>query len=200
MKLSFIKLLVLITGLTGLGLPAQTPAAAAPEDPAHQELRAIKEAMVTAFNHKDMESFMKHVHPNVVATWQNAEVARHPDGIKAFWKKMGEGESKVVESTQVTVNVDELTSLYGDAGIAFGSLEEEFKFADGKEFKLANRWTATFVKQDGHWLLAAVHVSANLFDNPILSLAVRQTALWVGLGALVLGGTLGWFLARRRRP
>ncbi len=91
MKLTFIKLLVLITGLTGLTLPAQTPAAMTSEDPAHQELRAIKDAMVTAFNHKDVESFMKHVHPNVVVTWQNAEVARHPDGIKAFLGKDGRG-------------------------------------------------------------------------------------------------------------
>ena len=199
MKRMFLKLLVTLVWLTStIGIvSAQTPAAPVAEDPAHQELRAIKDAMVNAFNQKDTDAFMKHVHPNVVVTWQNAEVARHPEGIKAFWKKMGEGDSKVVESTKATVNVDELTSLYGDTGVAFGSLDQDFKFTDGKEFKLPNRWTATFVKQDGHWLLAAFHVSANVFENPMLSLVLRKTASWVGGISLVLGLALGWFVARR---
>lgn len=201
MKLTFLKLLVVLWGLTLAVVHAQTPPAPAPdpEHPAHQELRAIKDAMVNAFNQKDTGAFMKHVHPNVVVTWQNGEVARHPEGIKAFWKKMGEGDSKMVESTQAAVTVDELTSLYGDTGVAFGSLDQDFKFTDGREFKLPNRWTATFVRQEGQWLLAAFHVSGNLFDNPVLGLAIRKTASWVGGGSLLLGLVLGWIAGRRRK-
>ena len=73
-----------------LGLPPAR--AAAPEDPEHAELRAIKDALVNAFNQRDYDGFLRHVHPNIVATWQNAEVARRPDGIRAFMKKMTEGE------------------------------------------------------------------------------------------------------------
>lgn len=178
---------------------SQSVAAAVPEDPAHLELRAIKDGLVTAFNQRDYDGFMKFLHPNVVATWQNAEVARRHEGIKAFMKKMSEGDTKQVESVQARVEVDELTSLYADTGVAFGSLEQDFKFTDGKEITLKSRWTATFIRENGHWLLAAIHVSANVFDNPVLSRIVRQTALWTGIGALVCGGVIGWLIGRRRK-
>ena len=169
------------------------------EDPAHQELRAIKESLVTAFNKRDYDAFMHHLHTNVVATWQNAEVARGHEGIRAFMRKMSEGESKQVESVQAKVEVDELASLYKDTAVAFGSVEQDFKFFDGRDIDLKSRWTATFIKADGRWQVAAVHVSANVFDNPILGLAIRKTALWAGAAAVVVGGLAGWFAGRRRK-
>jgi uncharacterized protein (TIGR02246 family) len=194
-RLIFPALLFLISLPTGAR--AQTPAD--PKDPAHQELRDIKDSLVKAFNQRDYEGFMRHLHPNVVATWQNAEVARGHAGIQAFMKKMSEGETKEVESVTAKVEVDELASLYQNSAVAFGSLEQDFKFVDGLDIMLRSRWTATFLKEDGHWLLAAVHVSANVFDNPVLSLAVRKTAIWTGLGAVLLGGVGGWLLGRRRK-
>jgi len=182
---------------------ANAPAAtvATPEDPAHQELRGIKDDLVTAFNKRDYDGFLRHLHPNIVATWQNSEVARHPDGIKAFMKKMSEGDTKKVESVQATTQVDELTSLYNDknTGVAFGSVDQDFKFFDGRQFRLTSRWTATFIKENGQWLLAAVHVSGNVFDNPVLELAVKKTALWAGLCAGAVGLLVGFLIARFRK-
>jgi ketosteroid isomerase-like protein len=192
-------LVAVVLSLGFLRAGAQAAPVATPEDPAHQELRAIRDALVTAFNNRDYDGFLRHLHPNVVATWQNAEVARRHDGIKAFMKKMSEGESKQVESAQAKVEVDELASLYQNSCVAFGSLAQDFKFFDGREIPLKSRWTATFIKEDGRWLLAAIHISANIFDNPILGLAVRKTALWTGVGAVVLGGLGGWLIGRRRR-
>ncbi len=190
-------LALLFTGFFAL-LPAR---AAAPEDAEHAELRAIKDALVTAFNERDEAGFLRHVHPNIVATWQNAEVSRHPDGIRGYMKKMGEGETKKVQSVQAKVDVDELAGLYGEmkTAIAFGNLEQDFKFTDGQEIVLKSRYTATFIKEEGRWLLAALQVSANVFDNPVLSSAVRKTAVWSGGGALAVGGVVGWFVGRRRR-
>ena len=79
-------------------------------------------------------------------------------------------------------------------------LEQDFKFFDGREISLKSRWTVTFIKEGGRWQLAAIHASANVFDNPILGLAVRKTALWTGGGAVVLGGLAGWLIGRRRKP
>lgn len=192
-------LALLFTGFLVALIPAR---AAAPEDAEHAELRAIKDALVTAFNERDEAGFVRHVHPNIVATWQNAEVSRHPDGIRAYMKKMSEGKTKKVQSVQTKVEVDEVASLYGEmkTAVAFGNLEQDFKFTDGKEIVLKSRYTATFIKEEGRWLLAAIHVSANVFDNPVLSSAVRQTAMWSGFGALAVGGVVGWIVGRRRRP
>jgi uncharacterized protein (TIGR02246 family) len=182
--------------------PAESPpGAAATEDPAHQELRTVRDAMVKAFNERDYDGFLRHMHPNVVATWQNAEVARHPDGIKAYMKKMSEGDTKVVESVTAELKVDELATLYNDrnTAVAAGSVDQNFKLTGGKELALTSRWTATFVKENGQWLLAAFHVSGDIFNNPVLNLAVRKTSQWVGIGAAVIGLAAGWMLGRMRR-
>jgi len=176
-------------------------AAAAPEDPAHQELRAVRDAMVKAFNERDYDGFLRHLHPDIVATWQNGEVVRHPEGLKAFMKKMSEGDTKVVESVQADLKVDELASLYSDkkTAVAFGSVDQNFKLANGKDLQLTSRWTATFVREDGRWLLAAFHVSANVFDNPVLGMAIKKTAMAVGVGSAAIGLIAGWMVGKTRK-
>ena len=70
-------------------------------------------------------------------------------------------------------------------------------------FELENRWTATLVKEDGAWKIAAYHVSGNIADNPLLSIA-KQSVYWVGGLCLAIGvvvGSLGTvFLRRRGQP
>ena len=176
----------------------------APEDPAHNELRALRDGVLDAFNKKDLDRLLSHVHPNVVVTWQNGEVSRGRDGIRAYYKKMMEGPDRVVDSVTAKAEVDELTILYDPRhGLAFGSLGEDFKLSNGTAFHLPNRWTATLVKEDGRWLIAGLHVSANVFDNPVQQLIVRRVMWWTGAVGLLVGVALGAVLTvllRRRRP
>jgi ketosteroid isomerase-like protein len=187
-------------------LSGQEPKPVAPEDPVHNELRALRDSVLEAFNKNDLDKLLTYVHKNVVATWQNGEVSRGHQGIRDYYNRMMVGEKRVVDSVQAQVQVDELTILYGKTnGIAFGHMDEDFKLRDGRDFLLPNRWTAAVVKEDGKWLISAFHVSANIFDNPVLHIAIRRTAVWTGLLALLAGVLLGLItvsLVRRmrRRP
>ena len=110
------------------------------------------------------------------------------------------GPNKIVDSFNCTLKVDELTILYGDnMGICYGSSDEHFKLTTGKELEVKGRWTATLVKDDGHWLVASLHASTNLFDNVMLDFA-KKAAKIVGVIGLILGLVAGWFLGRRRKP
>ncbi len=209
MKRSIAALLLL--SLVSLPLsaeePAQTPAPATAETPApappsdeatHNELRALRDGLLDAINKGDVERQLTYFHPNAVVTWHNAEVSRGRDGIQKYMSRMLEGPEKVVESFSADVNVDELTILYGgDTGISFGSAVEHFKMANGRTLDLPARWSATLVKEDGKWLIASLHASDNLFDNPLLGMA-RRMVWMVGVGALVVGLALGFLLGRRR--
>jgi uncharacterized protein (TIGR02246 family) len=207
MKRSIAALLLL--SLVSLPLlaqePAQTPAEApvpAPAPPSdeatHNELRALRDGLLDAINKGDVERQLTYFHPNAVVTWHNAEVSRGREGIHKYMSRMLEGPDKVVESFSADVNVDELTILYGgDTGISFGSAVEHFKMANGRSLDLPARWSATLVKEDGKWLIASLHASDNLFDNPLLGMARRM--VWMaGVGALVVGLALGFLLGRRR--
>jgi hypothetical protein len=110
------------------------------------------------------------------------------------------GPNRLVESFHCDVKVDELTVLHGgNTGICFGSTDEHFKLVGGKNLNVKGRWSATLVKQNGHWLVANLHASTNLFDNVLLDLAKK--GIWLaGIVCVVPGIFLGWLLGRRRKP
>jgi uncharacterized protein (TIGR02246 family) len=179
---------------------SQTPEQAPASDEAtHDELRALRDGLLDAISKGDIERELTFFHPNAVITWHNAEVSRGRDGIRKYMSRMLEGPDKAVESFKADVNVDELTALYGgDTGISFGSAVEHFAMTSGRTFDLSARWSATLVKHDGRWLIASLHASDNLFDNPLLNMA-RRMAWWAGGIALLVGLGLGFVLGRRRR-
>jgi uncharacterized protein (TIGR02246 family) len=187
----------------GPGQPPSETEPAVQEDAAHEELRELRRRLVEAVNTNDMEKLMALLDDDVVVTFMNNEVARGPQGVKAYYDRMMTGEDRVVETFATEATVDELTHLYGDTGVAFGSSQDRFRLTDGRDFQTATRWTATLVRADGDWKVAAFHASANMFDNPVLAIAIRRTAAWVGgiagvLG-LAIGFGLGWVVKRRTR-
>lgn len=177
----------------------------AEEESIHEELRAVRDALLEAVNAGDVDRTLSFLHENVVVTWQNAEVSRGHEGVRAYYDRMMTGPERIVREFSTAVTVDELTILYGgDAGIAFGSSEDTFVLTDGTAFTLPGRWSATLVKEDGRWVIADFHASTNLFDNPVLNLA-RRAIYWVGGVVFVIGAALGAIavlVARRmrRRP
>lgn len=168
------------------------------EDPAHNELRALRDGLLDAMNKGDVERELTYLHPDVVITWHDATVSRGRDGVREYLNRMLTGPDKVVESYGADIEVDELTILYGgDTGVSYGSAVEHFKLTNGKTFNLPARWSATLVRDGDRWLIANLHASDDLFDNPLLAMA-RRAAYWAGGIALLVGLAAGFFFGRRR--
>lgn len=174
---------------------AAQPVSAQGEDPAHDELRAVRAEMIEAINKKDLDAMIEHVHPNVVVTWQNNEVCRGRDGLREFYEKMGQDAFR---SYKVEPEPDELTILYGgDTGISFGKSVGVYELF-GEELEFHNRWTATLIKEDGKWLLAGYHVSLNALDNPIID-AAKASLYFAAVVGIVIGLAFGFFIFRKRK-
>jgi len=185
-------LLILIAGLA-LGLTR--PSLLAAEDPAHQELRALRTQVIEAITKGDNDTVMQHVHPDVVVTWQNAEVVRGVQGLRDFFNRMAKDTFR---GYKVPPTPDDLTILHGgDTGVSFGYVVAEYDLL-GKKLEFKSRWTATLVKENGRWLLASYHISLNALDNPILG-AAKKSLLWGGAGAGVLGLVIGVLIGRRKK-
>jgi ketosteroid isomerase-like protein len=180
-------------------LPVSSQAPPAKDEAVHNELRALRDGLIDAMNKGDIERELAFMHPNVVVTWHNAEVSRGRDGVRAYLTRMLSGPNRIVSSYSATVDVDELTIIYGgSAGISFGGATEHFKLNDGRALDLPARWSATLVKDGDKWLIASLHASDNLFDNPLLSIA-KRTAYWAGGVALLVGLIAGFAVGRRRK-
>jgi uncharacterized protein (TIGR02246 family) len=173
-----------------------------PEDPTHEELRTLRREMVDAVNKNDIDALLTHLDKDVVVTWMDGEVSRGPQGVKEYIEKMTKGENRKVNSYKTEAEVDELTHLYGDTGVATGHSRDQFVLTDGRDFAVDTRWTATLVKKDGKWKVASFHASTDMFDNPVLHIAVQRTAMWAGgiaaVAGLVIGFVVAWFLRRRK--
>ena len=167
----------------------------AAEDPAHNELRALRTEVVDAITKGDFDRVLRHVHTNVVVTWQNNEVCRGHQGLRAFFDKTGK---QTFQGYKVPPTPDELTILHGgNTGISFGETIAQYTLL-GKRLELKSRWTATVVKENGRWLLAGYHLSMNVLDNPILN-AATHSLYWIAGGTLLAGLGVGWLLGKRRR-
>ena len=155
------------------------------EDPAHEELRELRDAMLAAVRGNDLPGVLSHMHPNAVVVWMDGEVSRGHAQIEAYYNRMMCGDKRIVESFSLDdFQVDELTILYGeDTGVAYGTAESHFALTSGEDFVIQGAWSATLVKEDGKWLLASFHSSAGLFDNPLLKMATRWLFWGCGLAA-----------------
>ncbi len=181
--------------LAGLLLGFLAPSLSAAEDLAHNELRALRTQVIEAITKGDNEAVMQHVHPNVVVTWQNAEVCRGVQGLRDFFNKMAKDTFR---GYKVPPTPDDLTILHGgDTGVSYGHVVAEYNLL-GKTLEFRSRWTATIVKENGRWLLASYHISLNALDNPILA-AAKGSLIWIGVGGAVVGLLIGVLLARRRQ-
>jgi ketosteroid isomerase-like protein len=192
---------VLLTLALSSRVPAQAPVANAADDPAHAELRQLRETLVEAIRKGDLDSILGSLDEDVVVTWQDGTATRKPQGVRDYYERMTKGPDRVVERVEIDPKVDELTHIYGDTGVAAGSSRDLFVLTDGRELTFDTRWTATVVKKQGQWKLASFHVSTNAFDNPVLKLAISKVLTWsLGIGvpvAVVIGIFIGRWWARR---
>lgn len=188
-----------------LGFVAAAAAAQAPPSPdaLHDEIRKLRDDVIAAIGRNDFEAIRPHLHPKVVFTPLNGEVCRGPEEIRAYFDRMMTGPDAIVKSVRLEMEVDRLTDLYGGTGLAFGSSNDHFTLGNGMDFPVRTRWTCALVRENGRWLIAAFHSSANVFDNPILERQKQGAMLQGGgfglLAGILAGMLLGRALARRRK-
>jgi uncharacterized protein (TIGR02246 family) len=192
--------------LTFLAAPVQAQDAApggAPPDveATHNALRALKQDMEDALNKQDVDRLLTHLHPDVVFTTMNNDVRVGKESIRAYYDEMMRGPNRVVEKVTAKFEVDDLTRLYGDTGIARGSSKDHYVLTDGTDIVIDSRWTCTMVREGDRWLIAAFHYSTNVFDNPLLTKMKNYGAILlsvVTLGALLAGVVIGRMMRRKK--
>ena len=190
--------LALAALLRPLPMPAQTDL--------HQEdrqalLRILSE-VEKAINDQDIEGILAQMHPNCTVIWWNAEVSRGHEEIRAYYRRMVKDPGRLIDKYTTQATLGDHARFIGsgaDVAVADGSMEDEFFPIIRGPFKLNSRWSATAAKSGGEWKIVNLHLSSNVFTNPLISELTR--ALWYAGGAgVVIGGLAGWFLGRRAKP
>jgi len=170
----------------------------------HEELRGLLQGMQQAINSENWSDLEPYFHENLRVTTINQEIVFERSEITDYFERWF-GEGGYLASLDISLTADDLTELYGDKtfGIVRGSGIEKYILADGRDFDMETRWTATVIKDtDGQWRILALHIGTNFLDNPILSVAESSLKTFAAggvLAGLILGWLLTFFYMRRRR-
>src|SRR5262249_19174913 len=150
-------------------------------------------------NSGDVDTILANVDDKVIFTTMNGDVARGKEGIRQYFQKMMQGPDKIVDQVTSDFIPEDLSILHGDTAIAFGHTNDHYVLTDGTKFDINARWTGTLLKEDGKWVVAAFHYSANVFDNPILNMQRRMLLIGAAIAVVVAAGLAFWIGSRRKR-
>ena len=157
----------------------------------------MREELVDAFNKGDLDRLLSHLDPDVVITWQNGEVCRGPEAVRAYYNKMMTGPEKRVDKVSADPKVDD-RHVYGDWAVSWGRMNDHFVLTDGSNLDMNSRFTATIAKRGDVWKVSSFHVSVNAFSNPILRMAAKKGGSRGFIFGIVPGLIIGLFLGVRR--
>lgn len=174
-------------------------AALAQDEAVHDEIRAMRDRAIAAFEARDVEALFAELDDRVLFTAMNNETVAGKEAMTTYYARMMDGAESLVTGLQVAFETDALATLVAgnQAAVATGTVVAAFKMRAGQEFTVPLRWTAALSRDSGGWKIVALHFSANIFDNPI-DAALRKY-LWLMLAAAVVVGLAVGLLLRRRR-
>lgn len=176
--------------------PVLNPSGGRVED--RLQLRTLLDQMEKAISNLDVEAAIAQMQPDAVVTWQNAEVSRGPEQIRAYYNRMLKGSAPIVKKFSTKATLGGPAVFYADSAVAYGTTVDTYELSDGLSFQLKAAWSTTVTKTDGQWKVAALHFSTNLFDNALLNSAERL--IWiVGVAAFAAGLLLAWLGLRLTR-
>ncbi|QSQ26017.1 SgcJ/EcaC family oxidoreductase [Pyxidicoccus parkwayensis] len=196
-----VALLLLLVAAPGQAQDAAAGGAPADVEATHNALRALKQDMEDALNKQDVDRLLSHLTPDVVFTTMNNDVRVGKDAIRAYYDEMMRGPNRVVDKITAKFEVDDLTHLYGNTGLAWGSSKDHYVLTDGTDIVIDGRWTCTLVREGDKWLIAAFHYSTNVFDNPLLEKLKYYGGIFIAvatLGALLAGFIVGRMTRRQK--
>ncbi|TWU34967.1 YybH family protein [Novipirellula artificiosorum] len=167
------------------------------------ELSQLRDRVIAAYEKGDMEAVVDDLADDCVLTWQTGDrFVTRQEVLTGHLKMIAEEQTNTKQESS-DVRVDGMTLTSDDqTAIAYGTLVDRFSLRDHSILAFPSQWTATVTMTDGKWKLASVHVSSNVFDNPVLNKARASlaTAIMVaGIGGIVLGFVCGRLVARQRQ-
>jgi hypothetical protein len=125
--------------------------------------------------------------------------------VRKIINTLTKSEQRPFESYAVDPTVENRVVLNdGQVVVSRGRFNDRYTLTQprGRQVDLGSLWTATLIKANDRWQITSFHLSANAFDNQVISLylsAQRAMAGTIaGVAGLIVGGALGVWWTRRK--
>ena len=164
-----------------------------------KQLRGMLAEFEAAINAQSIERMVAEMDDNVTVIWLNAEVSRGKDQVRAYYGRMVGHEKAILNKYLTKAAIGAPAKFHGDVAIADGSTADEFYPIARGVFKLDSRWSTTVVKNPaGEWKIVLLHLSSNVFNNPLLD-EVKADIVKGVVGGFIAGLMLMYVVMRMRR-
>jgi ketosteroid isomerase-like protein len=192
------KLLLLTAAMmaamhAGVGLGAEA-------DPRAEDRKLLRVLMAEAeagINAQSADRLVALMSDDVTVSWLNAEVSRGKAEVKAYHQRMVGGPGTILQKYVTKVSLSRPARFCGDIAIADGKAADEFYPHARGPFRLDSNWSSAMAKIDGQWKIVTLHLSSNVFTNPLLAEAERM--VYYAAGGGLLAGLVLMFVALRLR-
>jgi hypothetical protein len=201
MKTSGYFVVLLMCALAGWPSAVWAAEAADPRAEDRRQLLQIFSEIEKGINEQNIDRMVAQMDEKATVIWLNAEASRGHAEIKAYYRRMvGGPDSKeaILKKYTTTAKVAGPARFFGDVAVADGTMVDEFFPIRRDVFKLDSNWSVTCVKREGRWKVVHLHLSANVFNNPLLD-EVRQMVWYAAGGGLLAGLILMFGLGRFTR-
>lgn len=169
-------------------------------DPRAEDRKLLRVLMAEAeagINAQSADRLVALMSDDVTVSWLNAEVSRGKPEVKAYHQRMVGGPGTILQKYVTKVSLSRPARFYGDIAIADGKAADEFYPHARGPFRLDSNWSSTMAKIDGQWKIVTLHLSSNVFTNPLLAEAERM--VYYAAGGGLLAGLMLMFVALRLR-
>jgi hypothetical protein len=165
-----------------------------------KELIKVFREIEASINAQSVDRMVTQMAPEATVTWLNGETSRGHEEIKGVLQQDGARRQADPRQVRDGGQAGAPAKFYGngEVAVADGTTEDEFFPVSRGPFRLSSNWTATCAKIDGQWKVVALHLSSNVFTNPLLD-EVKGLVWYAAAGALAGGFVLGWLMSRLRR-
>jgi len=169
----------------------------------HDELRAMLKTATDAMNSKNLDALAPLFYNKFSITTVDQKLFTNLADFKAYYDSLYSGDKAPLKSIVFKPEADALTEFIGDnIGLSHGTSTDTYTFSDGDTRVMTSRWTATVFKDNGKWKILNLHIGADLLTNPVVSTLksyVYKAGIGAGMGGLIVGFAVAWFLRGKRR-
>jgi hypothetical protein len=169
----------------------------------HDELRQMLKTATEAMNSKNLDALAPLFYNKFSITTVDQKLFTNLADFKAYYEGLYNGDNAPLKSIVFNPEADALTEFIGDdVGLSHGTSTDTYTFSDGDTRVMTSRWTATVFKDNGKWKILNLHIGADLLANPVVSTLksyVYKAGIGAGLGGLIVGFAVAWFLRGKTR-
>jgi ketosteroid isomerase-like protein len=151
--------------MTSMAL-AQQPDTSREND--HEALRGLMKKVVQSLNEQDMNALGSCFTRDFTFISIDQTLITNRESLVAYYDSMFRSDKFPLKSMEAEPRADALTTfLDAGTGLCHGTSKDTYLFKNGRKVTMESRWTATLVKENDQWKIAAAHAGVNFLDNPL---------------------------------